>query len=293
MITVRLMGGLGNQMFQFAAGRALALRRGVPLRLDLGWFADQPPQDTPRAYELHVFALDDEVDKAVVPLPEPRTRLQLARARLADALRRSPNVIRQRGPGFDPAVLDAPDGAHLVGYWQSERYFADAAAVLRGHDFQPRAPLGADAARIRDEIAAAPGAVSVHVRRGDYLTNPHAQRYHGVLGVDYYARAVEIVAQRAAQPRLFVFSDDPDWCAANLDLGVPATIVGPGEGRAAWEDMLLMSACRHHVIANSSFSWWGAWLAPGDDAVVVAPERWVLDPSDDFSAVYAAGWVRA
>lgn len=293
MITVRLMGGLGNQMFQYATGRALALRRGVPLRLDLGWFADQAPQDTPRGYELDVFALDEAVEKAVVPLPEPRTRLQLARVRLGEALGRRSQVIRQRGTGFDPAVLDAPDGSHLVGYWQSERFFADAAETLRRRDFTARAPLSPSAAALRDEIAAVPGAVSLHVRRGDYVTNPHAERYHGVLGVDYYACAVDLVAERVADPRLFVFSDDPDWCAANLDLGLPATIIGDGEGRAAWEDLLLMSVCEHHVIANSSFSWWGAWLAPRDDAVVVAPQQWAQDTGTDFSAVYAQGWLRA
>ncbi len=290
MITVRLIGGLGNQMFQYAAGRALALRRGVPLRLDLGWYADQPPQDTPRAYELDVFRCDAEVEKVVVRLREPRTRLGLARVRLGEALGRRSKLLRQQGTGFDARVLDAPDGTHLVGYWQSERYFQDAADHVR-RDFTPRDAPSDHAVVLDAAIRSAPNAVSLHVRRGDYLTNPHALRYHGVLDVDYYRHAVELVTARVGDVALFVFSDDPDWCEEELVLGYPTTVVRAA-GRPAWEDLALMSACRHHVIANSSFSWWGAWL--GDrGGVVVAPKRWAIDAGADFTAVYAEGWLTA
>jgi hypothetical protein len=292
MITTRLIGGLGNQMFQFAAGRALALRLGVPLRLDLGWFADQPPTDTHRAYELHVFAAEAWVERAEVRLPEPRTRLELARLRIGEALGRRSAVLRQAGTGFDPAVLDAPDGTHLIGYWQSERFFADADEQIR-RDLAPARPLGPAATAVADAIAAQPAATALHVRRGDYVTNPAAARYHGVLDAEYYRRGVELVAQRGGEPHLFVFSDDPAWCAAQLDLDRPATIVD-GPGREAWEDMALIAACRHHVIANSSFSWWGAWLSDRrSDGITVAPSRWALDPAADFSAIAARGWLRA
>jgi hypothetical protein len=110
------------------------------------------------------------------------------------------------------------------------------------------------------------------------------------MDVDYYRRAVDRIAQQAGNPQLFAFSDDPDWCSANLTrLGHPLTIVAPDAGRPAWEDLLLMSACDHHVIANSSFSWWGAWLDRRPQAMVVAPRRWTLG-QDDHSAVYAQGW---
>jgi hypothetical protein len=276
------MGGLGNQMFQFAAGRRLALRHGVPLRLDVGWFAEIDPRDTPRQYELGGFCGDADVIKEAVPLREGRWWR-----------RRSRGVLRQTGNGFDARVLSAPDGAHLVGFWASERYFADVAATIRA-DFVPCNPLAARNADLAERIAADPAAVSLHVRRGDYLSNVHARDFHGVMDVDYYRRAVELVARTAgtSQLHLYAFSDDPDWCEASLDLGHPLTVVR-GNDSAAIEDMMLMASCRHHVVANSTFSWWGAWLGTAVDAVVVAPDRWVKDPMVDTSAIYAQGWLRA
>lgn len=289
MITVRLIGGLGNQMFQFAAGRRLALHHGVELRLDTGWFGSQGAQDTERRYELGVFAADSAATWAAVDLPEPHGRWELARLRLSQRFGRRPSVARQDGNGFDPAVLGLGDGVHLVGYWQSERYFADVAETIRA-DFRLRVAPSAAAQATADEIAARPVPVSLHVRRGDYVSNPNAARYHGTQDPGYYARAVAAVAERAGGDlHLFVFSDDPDWCERALDLGHPTTVV---RGNAGHEDLVLMSACRHHVIANSSFSWWGAWLDPRPDAVVVAPRHWVRQPRPGDDDVYLPAWLR-
>jgi hypothetical protein len=288
VITVRLIGGLGNQMFQFAAGRRLALHHGVPLRLDLGWFGNQGPDDTERTYELGVFAGDSAAVKARLQLPEPRNRRELAWQRLGERLGRRSHVVRQSGNAFDPAVLHAPDGAHLVGYWQSERFFVDHAETIRA-DFTLVEPLSAPAQTTLRAIAQAPASVSLHVRRGDYVTNPHALRYHGTRGADYYSRAVELVCERAGGPlELFVFSDDPDWCERELQLGHPTTVV---RGNPGHEDLMLMSRCRHHVLANSSFSWWGAWLDPARAGIVVAPSPWAQQ-ADDFDDIYLESWLR-
>jgi hypothetical protein len=291
MITVRLMGGLGNQMFQYAAGRALSLRRGVDLRLDLGWFGNQPARDTPRSYELDAFVGPQATRKQPVALREPHTHAGFALLRLHRLLGREPDVLRQRGTGFDARVLSAPDGSHLVGFWTSERYFADAADAIRD-DFTLVASLDAWNAQLAQEIGERTGAVSVHVRRGDYVSNPHAHRFHGLLGLDYYRSAVRILQERVGDVHLYVFSDDPDWCAEHLQLGVPTTVVRGNAGASATEDLVLMSRCAHHVIANSTFSWWGAWLDGRPGSVVVAPQRWAVDPATDFSDVYARGWLQ-
>jgi hypothetical protein len=292
MITVRLMGGLGNQMFQYAAGRALSLRRGVGLRLDLGWFGNQPARDTPRSYELDAFVGPQATIKERAALSEPHTHAGFALLRLRRALGREPQVLRQRGTGFDASILDAPDAAHLVGFWTSERYFDDADDVIR-EDFTPVAPLDARNVQLADEIDKRPSAVSVHVRRGDYVSNPHAHRFHGLLGIDYYRAAVRMLEERVGEVHLYVFSDDPDWCSEHLRLGAPTTVVRGNAGASAVDDLILMSRCAHHIIANSTFSWWGAWLDGRPGSVVVAPQRWAIDPASDFSDIYARGWLRA
>jgi hypothetical protein len=288
VITVRLMGGLGNQMFQFATGRHLALRRGVPLRLDTSWFGNQAAGDTERSYALEPFVADLHAIKQPVERPQPRTRWELARERVAERLGQRPNVMRQRGNGFDPSILDAPDGSHLIGYWQSAKYFEDVADVIRA-DFRLRVPLGDEAQSIAGELQRASDSVSLHVRRGDYVHNPRAREYHGIQGSDYYARGVDAIERHVGRSlQLFVFSDDPDWCERELKLGHSTTVV---RGTRDYEDLILMSCCDHHVIANSSFSWWGAWLNDRPDATVVAPVRWARG-SRDFEDVYLPSWRR-
>jgi hypothetical protein len=289
MITVRLSGGLGNQMFQYALGRRLSLDRSVPLALDLGLFGNEAPQDTPREYALHCFALDARVPKVHLRLPVPKNRAELGILLVREKLRLAPRVIRQEGAGFDPAVMAAQDGALLIGFFQSERYFAPIADTIRA-DFRLAVPLTATSEQLRTEIVTAPTSISLHVRRGDYVTNPHASRFHGTMDDGYYQRALDRIG--ASNARVFVFSDDPDWCAAELNLGLPMTVID-GAGRPPVEDMLLMSTCDHHVLANSSFSWWGAWLDPAPGSVVVAPARWAIDENANFSDIYAEGWVRA
>jgi hypothetical protein len=280
MIVVRLIGGLGNQLFQYAAGRALARRRGVDLGLDVRAYANNR-----RRYGLDAFAIKvAPVENRALP---PRGLLDLLLGRLAG---RSPfTVYRENGPGFDPAVLSMPDGTYLKGYFQSDRYFADAVSEIRDELRTiglPNTARTALQAAIADTCA-----VSLHVRRGDYLTDPKVNRVHGVLDIDYYLRATELIAARVGvEPTFFAFSDDPDWVEANLRLRFPLVVVR--QRGAAHEDLRLMAACRHHIVANSSFSWWGAWLNPSPDKIVVAPKAWFRDPAIDTSTLVPEGWLR-
>ena len=141
------------------------------------------------------------------------------------------------------------------------------------------------------EIAAC-NAVSLHVRRGDYAADPVVTSMHGLCPLDYYDRAVEYVLGRVSDPAFFLFSDDPDWVREHLKLRGSVSVVdhnGPDSGS---EDLRLMSLCRHHIIANSTFSWWGAWLDPRPDKLVIAPKRWFADESLDTSDLLPAGWVK-
>jgi Glycosyl transferase family 11 len=292
VIATTLVGGLGNQLFQYAAGRTLALRFGTDLLLDLSLLrGPQSALATPRRFELGCFDLDattvDRVDSWEELRGSPGIRL-----RAASRLRRARacfTVLRQRGFDFEPAFFDAPDGTHLVGFWQSERYFVDHAEQVR-RDLALPEPLPA-AAPLLERVGHGLS-VSLHVRRGDYVHDAVTRRVHGVLSDAYYRRALDRIAERAgADLDVYAFSDEPAHCREHFDIGVPFTTVDLGE-TPAYEELRVMSACRHHVVANSSFSWWGAWLDPRPDAIVVAPSRWVADPSIDTAHVVPDRWIR-
>jgi hypothetical protein len=286
MILMRLAGGLGNQMFQYAAGRALSLSTGLPLVLDRRFYAR--PRE--HHYALDAFALaDTPVPEGDLP-PDPKTqRLAHLIWRLSG---RGPRRIREQGPGYDPAIAKITTPVWLEGYFQSERYFADHADTIRA-ELTPAAAPDAENARWLADIAQDPCAVSLHVRRGDYVRNPKFASVHGSCTAEYYARALEHVAARMdGEPVIYAFSDDPDWVRGNLHLPAEIRVVGHNDAARNTEDLRLMSACRHHIVANSSFSWWGAWLNPRPDKIVAAPATWFADPAYANPDIWAEGWTR-
>ena len=286
MISVRLCGGLGNQLFQYATARRLAHSLGTELVLDTGWYDRIPSGDTPRVYELERYPVYGR-------LPTGRERL-IFRSYGGRILRRLPLPrpwprYGERQFAFDPAVLSLPDGTYLDGYWQTERYFADIAPLLRA-ELTPRLPPGpkddAVAEQIWDSLA-----VAVHVRRGDYVTHQPASAHHGTCSLAYYRDAVERVTAGLGPAHFFVFSDDPAWTRENLKFPGPATFVDHNGAATAFQDLRLMSLCRHHILANSSFSWWGAWLAGHPEQRVIAPARWFANGADTGDLI-PSRWVR-
>jgi hypothetical protein len=276
MIYVHLMGGLGNQCFQYAAGRALSLASGQPLKLDLSEFRPPARTDTPRSYELGKLKVEAELatlreERRLGLRPSLAQRAVRKLLRLAGLKRMGPRVLADPDHRYRPLVASTDQDTCLNGYWASEKYFLPIAELLR-RELSPReGPSTRDAEllqRMGEEVS-----VSVHVRRGDYVSRPAARDFHGLCGEDFY-RAAALSLGRSGPTRFYVFSDDIDWCRGNLGFLDPAEFVdhhGPDE--AQW-DMRLMSACRHHVVANSSLSWWGAWLNPRRDKRVLAPAHW-------------------
>jgi hypothetical protein len=279
-ILVQISGGLGNQMFQYAAGRALALRLNAELKLDLSWFADMQGC-TQRRYMLDAFKLPaaiadrEECLRLIWAEESYWSRLKrfcLRRPRVhADSFVAEPHFAYW--PGFESIASDAC----LAGYWQNEQYFKAVEERIRQDFTFP--PLPAHCEEIAERLRQDPASVAVHVRRGDYCRDPHTNTVHGLCDQEYYRAALALLADHAgAQLSLFLFSDEPDWLRDNFDTqGIPATIADfPEHVDAPWHDMHLMTLCRYHIIANSSFSWWGAWLARRDS--VFAPRRWFADP---------------
>lgn len=290
MIISQIIGGLGNQMFQYAAGCALSLERGQPLRLDISGFVGYGLH---QGFELQrVFgcpaeaATEADVRGILGWQSAPLARRILSRPGMA-ALRRKGFVVEPHFH-FWPGISQVPQDCYLVGYWQSEKYFRDAAdAIRREFTFKPL--LAAMNAGLAEQIARV-NAVSLHVRRGDYVNDPKTNATHGACPLDYYRAAIRYVSERVEQPHFFIFSDDIAWVKGNLKMDMPHRYIDHNQGAESYNDMRLMSMCRHHIIANSSFSWWGAWLNPDASKIVVAPKKWFAN-GKDVGDLFPQGWV--
>lgn len=289
-------------MFQYACGLAVAKRNGARLVLDTTYLNDRfpRPQFSYRTYDLGIFALNDDAHFTALsrasfaaPIPGVWLGLDLVLMQGRAALG-SLHIIKEKQEHvFDPAVLAARGNVLLWGRWQTEKYFEDVARDVRAA-FRFRASLTGEAAHVAEEIAtASTRSVSLHVRRGDYAAFKGVEALHGKTDLGYYDRAAAYVASRVQSPHFFIFSDDISWCRENLKLPFPATFVdSSAAGPHAAFHLELMSRCAHHIITNSTFSWWGAWLDARAGKIVVAPKRWYADPGMWESGMVSSMWTK-
>ncbi|MEI4197056.1 alpha-1,2-fucosyltransferase [Roseovarius sp. E0-M6] len=281
VITTRLFGGAGNQLFQYAAGRALADHLGCDLMVDARYVSGSRDRGDCFTHFAEARMRRD------VALP-PAKQDGLAAYALWRLFGRSPRFHRERTLAFDPGFFDLPRGTYLHGYWQSQRYFEPILDQLRD-DLAFTTPLDPANSDMAARIASAACPVSLHVRRGDYT----ATGAYAHCPPDYYRDgAAHIAAATGADLTCFVFSNDPDWARHNLALGHETIIVDLNDEATGHYDMQLMSLCAHHVIANSTFSWWGAWLNPNPGKVVVAPRDWFATPKLANPDLLPDDWVR-
>ena len=284
MIIVRLIGGLGNQLFQYAAARRMALKSGLTLKLDVTEFGAYK-----RPYALRHFNIVEDFASPGEIRRLKRDRLGLLFQQVLIPRPRHTH-LQERYFHFDSGVLDFRGPAYVSGYWQSEKYFTDVTSVIRA-EYSLKTPPAHATLAVLGLIEAAES-VSLHVRRGDYVSNVKARLRHGSCSLEYYRRAIAEIARRVRHPQFFVFSDDAPWAREQLRIDAPTHFVdhnGPG---ADFEDLRLMSRCRHHIIANSTFSWWGAWLGEHPGQVVIAPEKWFALSSLDARDICPARWLR-
>lgn len=290
MIITRLIGGLGNQLFQYALGRNLAETHQAELRIDISGF---------ETYKLHKYSLwAFNIRENFASSAEVRSLTRPndvgTKGIIARLLRRRPKLakthIREKKLfTFDCEILKLPDGVYLDGYWQSEKYFAGVADIIQQEVTVRFAQAGKDK-ELADMIASSES-VSLHVRRADYVSNPKTKEVHGACDLDYYSRCVQELTQTVRNPHFFVFSDDPEWARDNLRLPCPTIVIDHNGPDRNYEDLRLMSQCRHNIIANSSFSWWGAWLNPNEDKLVFAPTRWVAKRGVNHKDMVPPGWI--
>jgi len=288
MNIVQIHSGLGNQMFQYAF--LLALRHRNPdSKADTSVYRYRPSHN---GYELnHVFGINET-------LATPQECHRLAdvskafwpdlRRKLGFVQQREGTVINEPNPaeGCQPELLEK-DNCYFIGYWQSERYFADITDEVR-RAFTFHLPLTISADAKRTQITSC-NSVSIHIRRTDYL-KPRRIKDYNVCTPDYYQRAIAYMQSYVPGCRFFVFSDDYNWVKANMEFPLGTVFVDGNTGQNAWQDMYLMSLCRHNIIANSSFSWWAAWLNNNPDKIVIAPSQWFRNrPRPD---IVPEQWIR-
>lgn len=290
MVVLHLSGGLGNQMFQYAFGLAHAKRLRTDLKLEL----TDPTLIIHNGFELErIFNIQaskaTQTDiQAVLGIYRHRFIRKVFKVTCVSKIFKSP-CIEEPYFHFSPAMLAIPDNSYINGYWQSEKYFLKIENEIRS-DFAFKLPMSQQNANIA-EVINQTNSVSLHVRRNDFANNSRINSTHGLCSLEYYQAAIRYIVERVERPKFFIFSDDPAWVKGNLKIDLPCEFVEHNKGKESYNDMRLMSLCKHHIIANSSFSWWGAWLNPSKSKIVMAPLRWFAKPMDT-SDLIPPRWVR-
>lgn len=274
-------------MFEYAFGRHLALKNNSELKVDLSFYENQ----TDREYMLDHFSLSvgiafpNEID-----LLKQRhfSKLNILKRKLYNS---PPYFIHEKTLEFRPENLRTQRDVYVDGYWQSEQYFIKSEAEIRA-DFQFRTmPSSANKGLL--SLIPNCNAISLHVRRGDYVKNKALHKIHGTCSDNYYINAVNFIADKVSEPVFFIFSDDINWARENLVLNYPAKFIDINDGAHAYEDLRLMSNCKHHILANSSFSWWGAWLNNNPGKITLSPKIWFADTelNKQASSIRPANWI--
>ena len=274
VIISHIIGGLGNQMFQYALGRCLTLKRGVRLKLDVSGFTGYKK----RKYELSAFNIQEDY----------ANRLEILSFSIPSLWRPQPRVIKREHAHFEHEILALSGDVYLKGYWQSEKYFIEIEDVIR-KEFTLKNPQSGKNLEV-SRLIASKESVSLHVRRGDYVSEKKTRDIHGVCPLGYYKRSVEYMRQMIKYPFFYIFSDDFEWVHKNLKLSNDCLCVEFNSN--SHEDLRLMSQCKHHITANSSFSWWGAWLNPRKNKIVLSPDPWFKDPLHNPNDIIPSEWIK-
>ncbi|WP_181280598.1 alpha-1,2-fucosyltransferase [Aphanothece hegewaldii] len=277
-------------MFQYATARRLAEKHSTILKLDVTGFESYKLH----RYSLHCFniweylATQVEIEEYLHNRPSYLSTI-LELVRISPKKKSSNTVYKETAFNFDSVILEASNNSYLQGYWQSDKYFEDIEDVLR-REFTFKYPQDHKNREI-SQLIQDTVSVSLHIRRTDYVTNPSAYAVHGVCDLDYYERCINYIAEKINNPYFFIFSDDPDWAKENIKINFPTIIIAHNNASKNYEDLRLMSQCQHNIIANSTFSWWGAWLNDNPDKIVCTPRQWFNDSYRDTTDLIPDTWL--
>ncbi len=288
MIIVQLKGGLGNQLFQYAAGLSLATHLNTSVKVDVSELNKADKQiRTIRTFDLQSILLAPEVATAAELKPFERNIIFRALRKFKVPYKKS--IYIEPSFPFDENFFNTADNVYLEGYRQSQKYFRNIEEKIRnGFQFKAEATkdVQAIAAKLRSE-----NSVSVHIRRGDY-NKPIVRLYHGVMDESYYQKAINLLENKIPNTRFYVFSDDPSWVGEHLKFSSPVEIISGVHTKTHFEDFYLITQCRHNIIANSTFSWWSAWLNSNPEKIVIAPQKWFNKAPHDTKDLIPDIWIK-
>ena len=289
MIITKLQGGLGNQMFQYALGRNLAITNKTEVKFDLSFYKKIDGNKTTREYTLNHFniiekiATENEIKKLKKYEQKKGRRNFFHNTFIAD----NSIYIKEKQFNFDENIFKSSTNIYLDGYWQSKKYFKNIENIIH-KEFILREEFQIKNEDLKQNIVSS-NSVSLHIRRGDYINNRKTNEVHGLCSLYYYQKSLEIISKKQNDLKIFVFSDDIEWAKNNLKTNFPTIFI---ENNKDCEDLILMSLCKHNIIANSSFSWWRAWLNQNPDKIVIAPKEWFNDPNKDTTDLIPKSWIR-
>lgn len=266
MIITKIYGGLGNQLFQYAIGRCFSELKNVPLFLDINQFEQYKLRD----YNLGEFNISQNFANRAIS--NRYSFFESSRLNnLYNKLMFNKGYVKEKTFDFDEKLFETKhDNIYLEGYWQNEKYFSPIKNVLR-NEFTLRNPLSENAKNMENLIYSTIDSVSIHIRKTDFLKKENKKIFSD-LTASYYKKAINEIIQHSKNPHFFIFSDDFTWIKENIHFDLPITYID--SNNPAHEDLHLMSLCNHNIIANSTFSWWGAWLNDNTEKMVIGPENW-------------------
>jgi hypothetical protein len=290
MVIIKLQGGLGNQMFQYAFGISLAKTKKQKLYFDLS-FLEHPVLDnlyTKRNYELNIFKNIKVKSVSTILLFLSRNTIT---RKIANKLGfKVLSNYQEQNFSFDEKIAKEIIPYYYDGYWQSYKYFNNHIDLIKDSFFFTENVLNIYNLSILHNIRVNESC-SIHIRRTDYLSK-NAFNYHGTCNLDYYQKAVDFICSKIKSIQFFIFSDDYIWAKENIKVIVENSFLIEGNhNENSWIDMFLMSQCSHNIIANSSFSWWGAWLNENPNKIIMAPQVWFAEKSINTSDLIPKEWV--
>jgi hypothetical protein len=294
MIIISLFGGLGNQMFQYATGKAVALRLNTELQLDVSLLNDRTYRKdfTYRNFELGIFKIQDKIaDIQKVREFAPDLWNATEWVKQAYKIKRLINgnhlYSERKKFYYEPQIESIADNTYLYGYFQTEKYFSYYLTEIRAQ-FQLEHEPNQMNKRIID-VMKSENSVSVHVRRGDYLLAP----FNLLTAENYYRKAIEYILEKVEQPKFYIFTNDIEWTMAEFEqFDIDKAFISNNQGDSSYMDMVLMSNCQHNICANSSFSWWGAWLNSNRDKIVTAPKVWFKNSVSGNNELIPPSWIK-